>query len=56
MQTKQQLAQQREALSEEHQQEIKELKEEHEGEIKVLILHSYGIYRSNGLGVTIING
>ena len=52
--TKQQLAQQREALSEEHQQEIKELKEEHEGEIKV---DTYVCsYRSSMLGVMIING
>ena len=32
---KQQLAQEREAMSLKHQEEIKELKEEHEGEIKV---------------------
>ena len=32
---KQQLAKQREALSEEHKQEIKELKDEHEEEVKV---------------------
>ena len=34
---KQKLAQQREAMSLKHQEEVKELKEEHEGEIKVSI-------------------
>ena len=39
--TKQQLAQQREAMSMKHQEEIRELKQEHEGEIKVHINNGY---------------